>query len=105
MVREKRDSPTQTLGFPARRSVVCGLPIRRPQADQFRFDRRNGHFRLQFGGHPQFGLPFGPDRLVPIFLATMAVQQQSRTVPFELAAELLGAFGLSKGGKEYRLLV
>lgn len=50
MVREKRDSPTQTLGFPARRSVVCGLPIRRPQADQFRFARRNGHFRLQLAG-------------------------------------------------------
>ncbi|MFN7609763.1 MAG: replication protein RepA, partial [bacterium] len=65
----------------------------------------NGHFTLQVTGHPEFGLPFGQDRLVPIFLATMAVRQQSRIVRFESAAELLDTFGLSKGGKEYRRLV
>jgi hypothetical protein len=27
---------------------------------------------LQITGHPQFGLPFGKDRLVPIYLATLA---------------------------------
>ena len=42
---------------------------------------------------------------MPIFLATMAVRQQSRIVRFESAAELLDTFGLSKGGKEYRRLV
>jgi hypothetical protein len=42
---------------------------------------------------------------VPIFLATMAVRQQSRIVRFEAAAEFLDTFGLSKGGKEYRRLV
>lgn len=105
LVREKRDSATQTLGFTARPFVLCGLPIRRPPADQLLFERRNGHFTLQITGHPQFGLPFGQDRLVPIFLATIAVRQQSRIVRFESAAELLDTFGLSKGGKEYRRLV
>ena len=42
---------------------------------------------------------------MPIFLATMAVRQQSRIVRFESAAEFLDTFGLSKGGKEYRRLV
>jgi hypothetical protein len=105
LVREKRDSAIQTLGFTARPFVLCGLPIRRPPPDQLLFERRNGHFTLQITGHPQFGLPFGQDRLVPIFLATMAVRQQSRIVRFESAAELLDTFGLSKGGKEYRRLV
>ncbi|MBC8167578.1 MAG: replication initiator protein A [Bryobacteraceae bacterium] len=105
LVREKRDSATQTLGFTARPFVLCGLPIRGPPADQLLFERRNGHFTLQITGHPQFGLPFGQDRLVPIFLATMAVRQQSRIVRFESAAELLDTFGLSKGGKEYRRLI
>ena len=50
-------------------------------------------------------MPFGQDRLVPIFLATMAVRPQSRIVRFESAAELLDTFGLAKGGKEYRRLV
>ncbi len=105
LVREKRESATQTLGFTARPFVLCGLPIRRPPEGQLLFERRNGHFTLQVTGHPDFGLPFGQDRLVPIFLATMAVRQQSRIVRFESAAELLDTFGLSKGGKEYRRLV
>jgi hypothetical protein len=105
LVREKRENAAQTLGFTARPFVLCGLPIRRPPEGQLLFERRNGHFTLQITGHPQFGLPFGQDRLVPIFLATMAVRQQSRIVRFESAAELLDTFGLSKGGKEYRRLV
>jgi len=104
-VREKRETAAQTLGFTARPFVLCGLPIRRPPEGQLLFERRNGHFTLQITGHPEFGLPFGQDRLVPIFLATMAVRQQSRIVRFESAAELLDTFGLSKGGKEYRRLV
>jgi len=56
-------------------------------------------------GHPEFGLQFGQDRLVPIFLATMAVKQRSPTIRFRSASMLLEWFGLSKGGKEYRRLV
>ena len=105
LVREKRETGAQTLGFTARPFVLCGLPIRRPPAGQLLFERRKGHFALQVTGHPEFGHPFGQDRLVPIFLATMAVRQQSRIVRFESAAELLDTFGLLKGGKEYRRLV
>ena len=102
LVREKREAECQTPGFTARRFVLCGLPIRRLPAGQMLFERRNGHFTLQITGHPQFGLPFGQNRLVPIFLATLAVRQQSQVVRFESAAELLDTFGLAKGGKEYR---
>jgi hypothetical protein len=69
------------------------------------YERRNGHFVLQLTGHPDFGLPFGQDRLVPIMLATMAVQQKSQVVRFRSGAEMLDVFGLAKGGKEYRRLV
>lgn len=105
LVRQKREQGSQTLGFTARPFVLCGLPIRRPAAGQLLFERHNGHFRLQVAGHPQFGLPFGQDRLVPIFLATLAVRQKSQTVRFESAAEMLDTFGMAKGGKEYRRLV
>jgi hypothetical protein len=56
-------------------------------------------------GHPAFGVPFGQDRLVPIFLATLAVQQKSQTIRFRTAAEMLETFGMQTGGKEYRRLV
>ncbi len=74
-------------------------------ADQLLYERRNGRFVLQITGHPDFGVPFGQDRLVPIFLATLAVQQKSQTVRFRTAAEMLESFGMHTGGKEYRRLV
>ncbi len=43
-----------------------------------------GHFVLQVTGHPEFGVPFGRDRIVPIFLATLAVRQKSQAGAFPL---------------------
>jgi Plasmid encoded RepA protein len=60
---------------------------------------------LQLTGHPEFGLPYGQDRLVPILLSTMAVQQKSPTIRFRSGAEMLDTFGMAKDGKEYRRLV
>ena len=68
-------------------------------------ERRNGQFVLQVTGHPSFGLPWGQDRLIPIFLATVAVRQQSPRITFRSAAEMLDAFGLQQGGSQYRRLV
>jgi hypothetical protein len=56
-------------------------------------------------GHPSYGLPWGQDRLVPIFLATLAVRQKSRTVMFTSAADMLETFGMQQGGSQYRRLV
>ena len=105
LVRSNREAGRQSLAFAARPFILCGLPIRRPPPDQLLFERRNGAYRLQITGHPQFGLPFGQDRLVLIFLATLAVRQKSQTVRFRSAAEMLDTFGMAKGGKEYRRIV
>jgi hypothetical protein len=105
LVRQKRETQSQTLAYAARPLILCGLPVRRPPKEQLLFERRNGHFKLQITGHPDFGLPFGQDRLVLIFLATMAVRQRSQVVRFRAAAEMLDFFGMSKGGKEYRRIV
>ena len=105
LVRTKREEQKQNLAFSSRPFVLCGLPVRQPPKGQLLFERRNGRFLLQITGHPQYGLPFGQDRLVPIYLATLAVQQKSPTVRFRSGAEMLETFGLQKGGKEYRRLV
>ena len=47
---------------------------------------------------------WGQDRLVPIFLATLAVRQQSRTITFANAADMLETFGMQQGGSQYRRL-
>jgi hypothetical protein len=104
-VRLKREERKQNVGFSSRPFVLCGLPVRNPQTGQMLYERRNGDFVLQITGHPNYGLPFGQDRIVPIYLATLAVRQQSQTIRFRTAAEMLETFGMHKGGKEYRRLV
>ncbi len=105
LIRQRREEANQTLCFSSRPFVLCGFPVRRLPKDQLLYERRNGKFVLQVTGHPEFGVPFGQDRLVPIFLATLAVQQQSQTIRFRTAAEMLETFGMQTGGKEYRRLV
>jgi hypothetical protein len=105
LIRLKREQRNQSICFSSRPFVLCGLPVRRLPADQLLYERRNGKFVLQVTGHPNYGVPFGQDRIVPICLATLAVQQKSQTIQFKSAAEMLETFGMSKGGKEYRRLV
>ncbi len=105
IVRLKREEGKQNVGFSSRPFVLCGLPVRKPPEGEMLYERRNGNFVLQITGHPNYGLPFGQDRIVPIYLATLAVRQQSQTIRFRTAAEMLETFGMHKGGKEYRRLV
>src|SRR5580658_6962739 len=76
-VRLNREGSRQNLGFSSRPFVLCGLPVKRPASGCLLHERRNGHFVLQVTGHPSYGLPWGQDRLVPIFLATLAIRQQT----------------------------
>jgi Plasmid encoded RepA protein len=105
IVRLKREEGKQNVGFSSRPFVLCGLPVRKPPANELLYERRNGNFLLQITGHPNFGLPFGQDRIVPIYLATLAIRQQNQAVRFRTAAEMLETFGMHKGGREYRRLV
>lgn len=105
LVRSNRESRTPHLGFASRPFVLCGLPIKRPDNGVLLHERRNGQFLLQITGHPTYGLPWGQDRLVPIFLATLAIRQQKQTITFRSAAEMLDVFGLPQGGSQYRRLI
>ena len=87
----------QKLCFSSRPFVLCGLPFRPLPKTQLLYERRNGHFVLQIAGHPDYGVPFGQERLIPIFLATLAIQQKTPTIRFKTAAEMLDIFGMSKG--------
>ena len=102
MVREQRESCKQALAFHARPFVLCGLPLRKPPTNQILYTRRNGTFLLEVTAHPRFGPPYGQDRLIPIWLATLALQQKTRMVQFETPAQLLDYFRLRKDGSQYR---
>ena len=105
LAREQRENRNQQLAFHARPFVLCGLPLRRPPKSQLVHARHSGNFFLQITAHADFGLPFGQDRLIPIWVATLAVQQKTRTIRFHSAAQLLEFFRLPKDGPHYRRLV
>lgn len=104
-VRLNRERARQNLGVSSRPFVLCGLPVKRPPRGALLHERRNGKFVLQVTGHPSYGLPWGQDRLVPIFLATQAIRQKRTQITFDSAAEMLSTFGMQQGGSQYRRLV
>jgi hypothetical protein len=104
-VRLRRQTVSQNLGFSSRPFVLCGLPIKRPPAGTLVHERRNGQFVLLVTGHPNYGLPWSQDRLVPLFLATLATRQQTRRITFSSAGTMLDTFGMQQGGSQYRRLI
>lgn len=90
------------MAFHARPFALCGMPLRPLPEDQLAYKSCNGKFLLHIVGHPDFGLPFGQDRLIPIWVATLALRQKSRTVRFHSAAHILDFFRLPKDGRYCR---
>jgi Plasmid encoded RepA protein len=76
-------------------------------ADKRRIDARAAQWPIRSAGDrtSHYGVPWGQDRLVPIFLATLAMRQQTQTITFRSAAEMLDVFGLQQGGSQYRRLI
>jgi hypothetical protein len=52
--------------------------------------------------HYETSVPYGQDRLIPIWLATLALQQKSPTLHFDSPSQLLDYFRLRKDGSQYR---
>jgi hypothetical protein len=105
LVREQRETGKQDLAYNARPFILCGIPLRRPPTNQLTHMRHSGKFFLNIVGHPQFGLPFGQDRLIPIWIATLSLRQKSRTVRFHTASEMLAFFNLPPDGYHYHRVV
>jgi hypothetical protein len=99
------EGPKHQMAYSARPFVLCGIPVRRPSKSTLEYSRQNGHFRLRVIGHPDYGLPFGQDRLLLIWIASLATWQKSRVIRFKSAAAILETFGLPKDGRYYKRLM
>lgn len=105
LVRDRRLVGNQDVAFGARPFILCGMPIRRLPPGTLNYRRRNGKFFLEIVGHPDWGVPFGLDRLVVLYLATNAVRYQSSTVWFRSGAEILVEWGMPTNGSHYERLM
>lgn len=100
-----RSERKQDLGFSPRDFVLCGLPLKRQVGTVYK--RRNGNLLLKVVADPDAGLPFGQDRLLPIWLATafkVAGEPEDNTIRFRSAHDILRAFELPNSGLEFRRL-
>lgn len=104
-IRQGQRGNKTEKAYSARPFVLCGIPVRRPAKHTLEYCRQNGRFRLRVIGHPDYGLPFGQDRLLLIWIASMATWQKSREIRFRSAAAILDTFGLPKDGRYYRRLI
>jgi hypothetical protein len=105
LAREESKNGIQQIAYHARPFILCGIPLRRPPAHQLTHTRCNGKFTLDIVGHPRYGLPFGQDRLIPVWVATLAVLQKSRVVRFANPSQMLDYFDLPKNGYHYHRIV
>ena len=105
VIRNKRLYGDQDVAFGARPFILCGLPIRRLPHGCITYRRRNGKFFLEVVGHPEWGVPFGQDRLVLLHMATLAVRYQSPVIHFRSGAEILVEWGMQTNGIHYKRLV
>mgnify|MGYP002624010001 CR=1 FL=1 len=103
LVRERRDNSRQEIAYSSRPFILCGIPIHQPKGkDTLLYVRRNGKFSLKILANPEYGLPYGQDRLVLIWIASQAIKQQSKTVRFKSIHEVIRTFGLHRNGRVYK---
>lgn len=97
---EARFTEQQHLGYASRDFVMCGLPFRRPKGGRS-YRRQNGEMLLEIQGSEEWGLPYGQDRLLPIWLATAffaAGKPADNVIRFRCASDILRAFKLDASG-------
>lgn len=105
IARAREPHRRQQRAYSSRPFVLCGIPVRRPPHHTLEYARQNGKFRLRVIGHPDYGLPFGQDRLLLIWIASMATWQKNRVIRFRSAAAILETFNLPKDGRYYKRLI
>ena len=91
----------QVLGL--RPLILCGLPIRRQPQPYYM--RKSGPYTVELISAPQLGVPYGQDRLIPIFLATLFSATgcpEDNRVQFLYARDILRLFDLPFDGKTYQ---
>jgi hypothetical protein len=85
--------------------VMCGIPLRKLKEPYYM--RRSGPYVVELIGSQMLGVPYGQDRLIPIFLATLFMSQNcpaDNTVRFLYARDILRLFELPENGSHYRKL-
>jgi len=106
-VWDARANGNQMLAYTPREFVFFGLPYQRPKDPRMPHERRNGLMRLRVIPDPDFGVPWGQDRLLPLWLATAykrVGQPPDGKIVFRAAIDILRAFEQPETGPAFAAL-
>lgn len=112
-----RLSETQELGTLFRPLALCPLPAqplpkkevikkgKRDEEHETYWTRKAGNFRIELIGHQKYGLPYGQDILIILYLAVEAKKQGSRTITVNFYRDFMKMFDMNPNdGSKYRLV-
>lgn len=105
-IQLQREKKKQKIGYLAKPFILCGLPFKAPKTTNY-YRRVNGAQIIEITGSPEYGLPFGADILVLVWISTLAVLGMKdgkvpRVIEFSRASDMLKALGLPLDGRTYR---
>lgn len=81
-------------------------PLGNPKNEhQVLWTRRSGNIRVDVLGSPEYGIPYGQDILIVLFLAIEARRQNTRKIKVQFYKDFMGMFGFDQNdGRKYRLV-
>lgn len=100
-----RNNQAQSIAYSPHDFVQFALPHKKLDATVY--ERVNGRFRVTLTTRAGYTIPFGQDRLFPLWLATAfqaAGQPADNTIRFRSAGDILAAFRQSPDGESRRIL-
>lgn len=104
--RTAREEEKQELGISLRFLFLCGLPLQAREEPYY--ERTCGIYELSILGDARYGgVPYGQDRLIPIWVATAFVHlgcPASNEIRFHYGRDILRAFDLPEDGPHYQRL-
>ncbi|MCP4148064.1 MAG: hypothetical protein GY757_09980 [bacterium] len=115
-INKDRALGVQELGWLFRPLAICPFPAQSPGTrkiinevqdtidKEYRnlWTRKSGDIEVEILSHPKYGVPYGQDTLIILFLAIEAKRQNSRTIKVNFFKDFMKLFQIdSKSGSKY----
>lgn len=115
----KRLSIEQEIGWLFRPLALCPFPAQslgeiliidkygnERVSHEIIWRRKSGNIKVEVLAHPDYGVPFGQDTLIILFLANEARRQKSRRIKVNFYRDFMRMFDMNaNSGSKYRLVV
>ncbi len=120
-IHEDRLSLSQEIGYLFRPLAICPFPAKQPkkikiirekmgieveeECYETHWERRNGKIKVEITAHEKYGIPYGQDILIVLYLAREALKQKRRDLKVNFYRDFCRMFEINpRDGRKYRLV-